>query len=786
MRALFIRAIVANFVLLLFLLTTSVEANEELREPASRSLKVSKIIVKGQSKIEESAIINKLLTKEGSYYNAKTIRKDIQNVFDLGYFNDITVDLKRSGNKATLTYIVKEKASIASISFSGNDEVDEDDLLEAIDLKEYQILDMAKLLEAQEKLEKVYEDKGFFLANVKYQVKEDEKGILADVIFDIEENEMVRVSEIRFLGNKHLSSTKLKSMMETKEGGFTSSIFGSGEYKQDAFERDIQRLHFIYYNEGYVQAKIDRPQVNISPDKKSIYISIRVEEGARFKVGQVDFGGDLLFTEEELKETISIDEEGFFSSQVLQKDLRALQAKYGDLGYAYANPIPRTAIREKDRVVDITYELEKGNKVYIGKISVKGNTKTRDKVLRREMRILEGELYHETRKRESLANIRRLGFFDEVVFNTSTPDNKPNVMDIDIVVKERNTGQIQLGAGYSSFAGFVINGQIKQTNFLGKGQKLSASLDYSKKQQLFNLNMTEPYFMDTRWSVGGSLYHRERQLTEYKELKTGGSVDIGHPLAPYLHGFIGYKLDDTTLKLGNEDEGTEGDSDLFPVETANGITSAVTTSLVYDKVDDRFAPTNGMFSRLSFEYAGLGGDLKYTKALYTFRYYKKLFWDVVWRNNVNYGFISSNTDKDPPFNQLFLLGGANSLRGYRWFTVGKRKKSATALANAIAAGHSDPESAAMRPFGGTQQFYYNMEFQFPLVDEAGLKGVFFYDIGDADDDLSITDLRSNVGFGFRWYSPIGPLRFEWGFPFSPKEEYDESDTQFHFSIGSPF
>ena len=556
-----------------------------------------------------------------------------------------------------------------------------------------------------------------------------------------------------------------------------------GAFKQDAFDRDLQILNYYYFNEGYVQVKIDRPQVYVSSDKKSIYISIRLVEGEQFDVGTVSFIGDLLFSTDELAKATENKEGMRFSYSRLQKDASALTAKYGDLGYAYTNAIPRTQIREKERLVDITFELDKGQKVYINRIKISGNDKTRDKVVRRELRVLEGELYNETRKRESLANVKRLGFFESVQFNTSTPKGRNDLLDIDIVVKERNTGTITVGAGYSSFNGLVINGQVNQTNLFGRGQKLGASIDFSDRSKLFNLNFTEPYFMDTEWSVGGDLYKRERELTEYKEDVEGAAIRVGHPLAPYLRAIAGYKIDRINL-----DPGEDGDTELFDVDTANGLSSAVTLSLIYDKRNDRFAPSDGIFGSLGLEYAGVGGDLNYTKGSMNFRFYKKAFWKVIWRNNLNYGFVNSNDGGDVPFNKRYLLGGATTLRGFRWYTIGQRKRSTVAYNKAISAGNNttDAEQLALRPFGGKQQFYYNLEFQFPLIEEAKINGVVFYDIGDAQDSLDITEFRSDVGFGFRWYSPIGPLRFEWGFPTNTKAEFDEDSMNFQFAIGSPF
>lgn len=744
---------------------------------------IKEIKIEGNKKIEADAIRSKLLSKEGEPVDSSLVRQDVQALFELGYFYNVKVDLA-GGSAPVLTYIVEEKPSIGEIVYEGNNEIDDEELAETTELKAYEILNLSRVQTAVEKIQKLYEEKGYFLARIQFQTEAIPESDNIRLVVKIDENEKVQVKRITFLGNQKLDASKLKAPMATKEGGFFSFVSGSGAYKQEAFDRDVQIINYIYLNEGFLQVKVDRPQVYVTPDKKGIYVTIRVEEGEQFDVGTVDFAGDLLFSREELFEAVKIDEKETYSHETLQEDLRTLQAKYGDLGYAFANIIPRIRTRDKDREVDITYEVDKGNKVYIGEINVVGNDRTRDKVVRRELRVREGELYNETRKRESMARVQRLGFFEEVNFNTKTPPGRDDVMDIDIVVKERNTGTIQVGAGYSSFQGFVFNGQVNQINFLGRGQRLGASVDLAKNQELFKLNFTEPYTFDSEWSTGFDVYQSRRTLLEYSELKRGAAVRVGHPLAPYLDGYIRYKLDETRLDL---EDG--GDPDLFPVESANGTTSSVTFTLEYDRRNDRFEPSQGIYSSLSLEYAGVGGTKNYTKGLGTFRYYKELFWDVVWRNNFNYGFISSNkTGEDVPFNELFLLGGANSLRGYDWFTVGRRKFSARAYSEAQQGGKSGAEAynAALKPFGGTQQLYYNLEFQFPLIGEAGIKGVVFYDIGNADDQLVIDELRQNYGFGFRWFSPIGPLRFEWGFPIQRKDEFDEDPVNFQFAIGSPF
>ncbi len=752
-------------------------------------LTVRKINITGQRKIEKDAIEVRLRSKVGEPYSAAKVREDIQSVFKSGFFYDIQVDRSQVGSNVELTYKVIEKPAVGEIVFEGNSELKSDELLDGSGLKTFEILNMGKLRDAMDKMQKLYEDKGFFLAKIEMKIEDLKKDETVKITFNVTENDKVKVKKITFLGNRKLKDGFLKGRMITNEGGFFSALSGSGAYKQDAFDRDSQMLRYLYFNEGYVQVKIDRPEVYVTPDKKSIYITFRIDEGEQFDVGEIDFAGDILFPRDELNEVIEINKRKVFSYEVLQKDLSELQAKYGDLGYAFANVIPRTRANEKDRKMDITFEFDKGNKVYFGEINVVGNNKTRDKVLRRELKIREGELYNETRRRKSLENIQRLGFFDEVNFKTSTPPEKPDQLNVDIVVKERNTGSIQLGAGYGSVTGFTLQGQVNQSNFLGKGQKLGAGLNVSSEGSYYNLNFTEPYFNDTEWSLGADVYQSISNRFDYTEKKLGGAFRLGHPLGEDVSASLRFKLDSTVLDPVIDNGKLITDFDLFPLNTASGETRSITGILEFDQRNDRFSPSKGVYASASLEYAGLGGQLNYSKGNATARYFKKLFWDVVWRNNLSYSFITGHNNQKVPFNELYLLGGPYTLRGYRFFRVGK-----TAFSNKL---FTDPEIVnrypnaderrrfATRPFGGEQQGLYQMEFEFPLIAEAGIKGVTFYDVGVAEDQLSSSELYSDVGFGFRWFSPIGPLRFEWGFPLK-KVDTSPDSVVFEFSIGSPF
>lgn len=762
---------------------------------AKSNLVLRDISVQGQRKIEKDAILSRIKEHKGDAYSESDLRDDVLALFKLGYFNDIQVDRKIDGTSVDLVFRVTEKPSIAEIVYDGNSELKAEEIGEAAGIKPYEILNMSKIREAVEKIQKLYEDKGFFLAKIEAQVTDVKPDESVKLTFKINEGEKVKVKKIIFIGTKKVSEDTIKDRLYTKEEGYFSFLSGSGSYKQEAFERDIQVVRATYYNLGYIQAKVDRPQISVTPDKKGIYLTIRVDEGQQYNVGEVDFAGDLMFPKSELYEAIKIDDNGVFAYDVLQRDLGELQAKYGDLGYAYTNVIPRWEIKENERKVNLIFEIDKGNKVYFGRIDMVGNSKTRDKVIRREMKVRETELYNETRRRESLENIQRLGFFEDVNFKTSTPQDSLDTMNVEVVVKERNTGQVQVSAGYGTSTGLTFGGSVQQTNFLGKGQNLGVSMQLTSSTSVYDLSFTEPYLNDSLWSLGGRVFQSaDSGRLDYEERRTGGSVSLGHPITDQIRGFLSYSYTESRLSPRWQKDPADPnntilltDYDLFPLHTASGYASTIEASAAYDSRNDRFMPTKGIYLRAAAGDTGLiGGTLHYATGSADFRFFKNLFWDVTWRNAVQYARIFSQNGDPVPFNELFLLGGPYSLRGYRYGRVGKMKRSNT-LYNQylIPKGEQYALDNSLRFFGGEQKLQYQTELQFPVIREAKMYAVVFYDIGQADDTIVDSNFYSDWGFGLRWFSPIGPLRFEWGFPLKRDPLYHENGV-FEFSIGTPF
>lgn len=747
---------------------------------------IKSIVVKGNKKIESAAIINKVKQQVGSELDTTKVRDDIASVFSMGFFEDVQLSDEPMAGGVQLVVTVLEKATISVIDYKGNSELDDTELKELTKIKPYEIVNFTQLDKAVSDIQKAYEDKGYLLVKVTYSIEPIKGSDFKKLVFNVLENEKLKVKRISFIGNKNVTSGELKSMMYTQEGGFFSFVSGSGNYKKEAFEQDLKIVNLIYLNKGYVQVKISQPEISITPDRKYIYITIRVDEGPQFDTGEVHFGGDVIFEPSELYETISIDESKVFVFEKVQADMRALEAKFGDLGYAYVNIIPKTMVKDGENKVDLIYEFDKGKKVYFGKINVSGNSKTRDKVIRRELTVNEGELYNFTRKEESIANVKRLGYFDDVQFLIKTPPGRDDLMDLEISVKERNTGSFQLGAGYSSFSGAIFNAQLNQINFLGYGYKVSLGVDYSKLQKRYNLNFTDPYFMDTMWTLGADIYRNENNYFEYFDKTEGAAIRVGHPIyGRYFRGFVRYKLENTEIKLDPNRNAT----DVFNQDSVNGSTSSITLSTEYDKRDDRFSPSNGLYSLLSLEYAGLGGHLKYLLGQANLRYYHNLFWSVVWRNNLSYSFISP-LDREVPFNRLFRLGGPYNMRGFQFARVGKRARSQHLYD--VYTHATPPQSASQAErnanvvVGGQQEALLMSELEFNMVKEAKIKGVVFFDAGVAEDDIISNNIRSDVGFGIRWFSPMGPLRFELGYPLNQKPENGENSSEFNFAIGAPF
>jgi outer membrane protein insertion porin family len=552
-------------------------------------------------------------------------------------------------------------------------------------------------------------------------------------------------------------------MMSTSEYGILNFITDSGLLKRDQLKQDINKLAAFYFNTGFINSQIAEPEITF--DKKGIYIKIQIKEGKRFKVGKVEISGDLLVKPRaELLESLKIKQGKNYDREAIMKDMDFLTQACNDEGYAYADVNPKIDTKEKEQSVDVDFQINKGGLVYINRIGITGNTSTRDKVIRRQLEIVEGDLYSSSKLKNSYSNLNRLRYFEEVDFQTEKSPDKDK-MNVNIRVKEKNTAMFMVGAGYSSTDQVVLMGQISQQNFLGYGQILSLKASLGSTTNMYELSFTEPWLFDLPLWCKADIWKYNKIYDSYTLDTRGTGLTLGYPLWEKFSGYIGYNL---TINNIQDVDLTTAPQNIID-QTGQRIKSAATLTLARDTTDDFMFPTKGTKASISVQYAGppLGGDVKLIKYSAGVNAYYPLFWDIVFAAKGRIGYIQ-NTDDDSsriPIFERYVLGGINDLRGFRY----------------VGPTNSGTENV----IGGTTMLVFNFELVFPFIKDAGMKGVLFYDAGNTwDNGYYIDDLRMSVGCGIRWYSPIGPLRLEYGYVINRgKNLNDDSVGRWEFTIG---
>lgn len=745
---------------------------------------IAEIKTTGLKRIEREAILAKITSKPGAEYKPETTRSDIETLYGMGYFDDIIISKDQGPAGLVLTYDFKERPVINEVLFEGNEKLSTSDLEEAVKVKKWAILDINKVQADLEILQKQYEDKGYYLAKITYEVRPDKEGEVK-LVYKIADYEKVEVKRIVFLNTHAFNEEKLKGVFaETKEGSSLNFLSSAGTFKESSFKVDLQRLQYWYLEHGYIKFRMETPVITISDDKKYVFISIFIEEGDKYQIGTYEFSGDLLFTKDELKNELKLLPGQDFGISARNADIQRLTEKYQDLGYAFTNVIPKMEMNDEQKLVNIDYAFEKGNLVHFGEVHIIGNSKTYDKVIRRELRIYEGELFSGSKLRISKERVERLGFFapGEVQFNQVPRQGRDDVVDIDVTVKERSTGSVTVGAGYSSVQGFFFQGKIQEINLFGRGQSLSLDTQFGKEQssRSYSISFFEPYAYDTLWSAGVDLFSSNSSIINRYLLKRSGfNLKTGYPLTDDIQAYFTYKFE--FLEVLEHYTNAVGAPILVVDDSLDkGILSSVVFSIVRDKRNNRFETTGGNYQNVSLEFAGLGGVKNFSKFVINNRYYNNFVGDFVFKNSTEAGAMINTGGRGIPPSEKFYLGGPWNMRGYE----------AYALSPVIY------HDGGVEKIGGSSEFFSLFEIEHPLIKEAGMKWVIFYDIGNDFGGIPGIDkgisyqLRQNYGVGIRWFSPLGPLRFEWGFPIGrqldPLTGQLEGSSQFIFFIGTPF
>lgn len=752
---------------------------------AAEDVKVTLVEVQGNKRIETSTILAKIKTREGAIFSPSQIKDDIKALYQLGHFEDIEVKTEGFENGLKVIFVVKEKPLIREITFEGNEELTTEKLKEGFSLLPRTAFNLQLINEAAEKIRFKYQDGGYYDAVV-VPVINELKGGDRNVVFYIEEGPKVKITDIVFIGNKAIPSDEIKKALKTQEYWIFSFLGRSGALRSEELREDLETIKNLYYNKGYIQVQVSEPVIEPKQytfrecyfwgtkktftRKNELVIRINIKEGDQFRVGSVNIKGNHIISTNDLEREIKLKPGDIFSRDVLRQDINRIIDRYDGLARPFANVVPLFDIDQNKKTVAINIDIQEGGEIRIGRIDITGNSKTRDKVIRREMRLAEGDLYSKKALKRSYERLKNLNYFEDVEIVPQQRQQEP-IMDLDVKVKEKLTGTLSVGGGYSSVDKLVGIAEITQGNLGGRGELIKLKLQWGAKgtRNLYQLSFMEPYLFDKPIWGKVDLYNQTQQYDGY-ELKTNGvGLSAGKSFGEYVSTSLRYSLDDTlitkitvTAPLTIQEQ-LDNYGDRI-------ITSALTWNLARDSRDYYLDPKTGSRNSIFVEYAGgpLGGDPHFLKTGADSAWYFPLIWDSVFMARGRYGYVESLIDKPVPVGERFYVGGPSTVRGFRFGAAGPRDSQLNAL-------------------GGTKEMIYNAEITFPIVPAARLKGIVFYDIGkafDTDESLSFSGLRQSAGWGFWWISPIGPLKFEWGYII--KKRIDDQPSLFDFSMGAMF
>ena len=812
--------------------------------------------VDGERRIEADAILAVVSTRRGEPLDPEVVADDIGRIYELGFFRDVQVLATDAPGGTIVTYTVEENPIIRRVSISGNENLDGDDIKEKMTLSVGSAIDYPLLIENQERIQALYQTKGYYQAEVIYEIEALDEGIVA-VNFDVEEGRKLRLREIRFNGNESIGASELLNGLETKPWRWYSLVSQfwdhSGLYAEPIFMGDLDTISRKYGDQGFIRAHIGQPDVEVN--ERGIIVNVDIIEGPQFSVGRIDVLGDDAMDRERLLASVQLEPGEIFSRGELSDDVERLKGYYENLGFFEAAVSPRTQVNSRELLIDVTFEVEKGGLFFVDNVDISGNTRTRDRVIRREMNLGEGELYSLGAMRRSQRRIRRLGFFEEVEIGAQGLNQAGRVgLEIDVV--ERPTGSFSFGAGVGSTDGFVVTGSLRQDNLGGRGRAAHASADIGSRNSRLFVSYIEPYVMGTVATFNATVSNLEREFLDFDEDIRGLNLSLDYPLDESdtrigggygfsSRGVSSFELFRAASMLQREDFG--GDT----------TTSQLSLSLRRDTRDDIRFPNRGLLSGISLDYAGVGGlnefvrlearsshwlPIRWLPFEATFMVNGRVGWALPFNDIGDFdlpscggdpldpnscaafaarspdfaGLAQIDDDLDLPLTERYFLGGLGSfqLRGYKQRAVGPRRAVLTSHRN-----FSNPADRAFSSFGvnretgectlqdgcnrltdtddddfvdldetdvigGNKMLLLNLELQFPLSEELGLKGLVFTDMGNAyaeNEGFDLSNLRFGAGGGVQWFSPFGPITIILGIPLNKLE--DEDASVFEFSMG---
>ena len=727
-------------------------------------LTIKKIIVSGEKRLSKSFILNFLPTYPNTKFNDEILNQFTKDLYNTGLFSDVSLEIK----KDILQIIVIEFPIINEVSFTGNDLLDNEQLNDIVMISPRDTLNLDKINEAVDKIRTEYQKIGRYLAEVKPQKVKLGEGRV-NLNFVINEGSLLTVKNINFVGNKNFSNNELKSIISTKEDAWYK-LFGSNKFIPERLEYDKKKLKEFYNQRGYIDFKVEIARGDLLPDISGFNLNFIVKEDKRYTDNDLVNKSSLNNNKKKkiLLKEIHLKKEEYFNSRALDASIKFLVEEFELLGFNFIRVFPK--IKKDKNLVNILFSIKEGSEKYINKITIIGNTRTNDNVIRRELSLLEGDPFNKSKLTTSISALRRLGYFQSVNYRLDEIDS--NLIDIILDVKETNTGSVSFGVGYSSLNNTSFSFGLNEKNFLGEGKKVRFQADLSEKKSTYNIGVNEPYFLDRHISLYGDIFNQETENTkgDIKSSSSGFGFGIGFTNESLTQSFK-YKLStsETTTSSTSTAASETGE------EGIEIITSSITHSISKDTRDNYFNPTSGYNWKFSNTLAGIGGDATFYKSILNSRiYYPIDYGDYVFGFKSGAGFITAIDDKITSSNRFFL--GGKKLRGFDSRGLGPR------------------DTGNNQAVGGNN--FYNFSFELKsnkfMPEDTGLEWLVFSDIGS----IWGTDYKTNVkgfddiepritsGFGLAMVTPVGPLQMIWGFPVQ-SQDYDIEEN-FQFSIGTSF
>ena len=728
------------------------------------------IRVEGIQRTEAGTVFSYLPVRVGDTMTDEKASQTIRALFATGFFRDVSVEVE----DGVLVVVVQERPSIAQIQFTGMREFDRDTVLKAmasIGLAEGRIFDKGLLDRAEQELKRQYLTRGRYATSVSTTLTPLERNRVA-VNFTIEEGEAAKIRQISIIGNQVFTERDLLRVVSLRTPGWLTWYSKADQYSRQKLAADLETLRSYYLDRGYLEFNVESTQVSITPDKKDIYITIAVNEGPPYKVSDVKVAGELLLPEEEIRKLITLKPGDTFSRARVTESTKKISDRLGADGYAFANVNAAPELNKEKREASFTFIIDPGRRVYVRRINISGNTRSRDEVIRREMRQLEGAWYSSDRITQSKQRLDRLGYFTETNIETPAVQGTTDQVDVNVSVVEKPTGSVLLGAGFGSGEGLILSGSLSQNNFLGSGKHMSFGVNTSKINTTYAISYTDPYYTPEGISRGFDVYLRKVDasssgLGNYTTDTAGAGMRFGVPITEIDTINYGLAYEKTTI-------GTFADSPLIYIDyvrTFGADNDALLGTIGWnrDGRDSLIYPTRGTLQRASGELAFPGPSLQYFKAQYQYQRYFPLTRDYTLMLNGEIGYGDGYADTPTlPFFKNFYLGGVNSLRGFRVFTVG-------------------PKDIQGNPRGGSHKVLGNAEFLFPFPGLQGEKSVrmsAFVDTGMASESFDLSQMRASVGTAVLWVSPLGPLKISIGVPV--KSEPGDRKQIFQFTFGGAF